>query len=125
MKKIIFGLALLQLSGCVVPMTAAERPRYSYTETEDVKRIFVENALITSISSSTNGHAYDFYVELKGGSGDCANKRVSFTRLEHIKMGERLFELAKLAYLEKKTVTIGNNGGGNGCNDASFIVTTS
>jgi len=123
MKLSIVAALSFALSGCVVAI-GDDRPEFSYTESEDIKRVFVEDAKIINLSSSTNGWSYDFYVEIEGGTGECAGKKIGFTRIGHVKMGERLFDLAKIAYLEKKTVTIGNNGGGNGCNDASFIVTT-
>jgi hypothetical protein len=120
MKLSIVAALSLALSGCVVAIDDGS-PEYDYTE--ETKRIFVKDGIITKLISSTNFN-YVFYVEVEGGTGECADKRIGFKRVGHIALGEKSFEMAKIAYLEKKTVTISNNGTGNGCSDASFIEIT-
>ena len=83
----------------------------------------VANARIVRIASSSNGFADDFFIEVVGGSGPCANGSIIFPRSQAPTEAffGRMFAIALTAYATENANVRVYAPSSNVCNAAKFI----
>ena len=83
----------------------------------------VVNAQIVRIASSSNGYADDFFVEISGGSGPCADGSIIFPRSAAPTEAffSRMFAIALTAYATEHTNVRVYSPSSNVCSAAKFI----
>jgi len=112
MKLSIVAALSFALSGCVVTVTDDTGEKLEY----------VNNATIEYITTDVKGFPFGFAVKVKGGTGACADKLITFDRVGANNTGKRIFSMAQMALLEKRAITIGNNESAKSdCSDARYM----
>ena len=83
----------------------------------------VVDAKISRLASSSDGQTDNFYLEISGGVGPCANTGVVFYRSDAPSEGffNRMFAIAMLAYSTGSTKVRVYTPSGTSCHSATFI----
>ncbi len=112
MLKKLFSICL-----CVLVAVLSLSPQATYAGN------LVTNAKIIRLASSSNGSSDDFFIEVEGGSGPCANGTIIFPRSLSPSDGffNRMFAIALTAYTTQSVNVRAFTPAGTGCGTASFI----
>jgi len=112
MLEKVFSICLCALAAILLLI-----PPSTYAEN------LVTNAKITRLASSSNGTSDDFFIEVEGGSGPCANGTIIFPRSLSPSDGffNRMFAIALTAYTTQSVKVRAFTPVGSDCSTASFI----
>lgn len=113
MKKLFIGLSLLVSANCFGGINDSIE--------------LVANAQIIEIESTRGGNGRRFYLTLKGGTGKCANQKVTLTTeaIGSLNLFTRNYSTALTAFsLQLKTVSMGGYESEHGCDQITYIKLT-
>lgn len=113
MKKLIIGLGFFVSANCFGGINDSVE--------------LVANAQIIEIESTRGGNARKFYLTLKGGTGKCANQKVTLNieSIGSVSLFTRNYSTALTAFsLQLKTVSMGGYKSEHGCDQITYIKLT-
>ena len=108
---------MLSISLCVLVAVLLLNPHATHAGE------LVTNAKIIRLASSSNGVSDDFFIEVEGGVGPCANGPIVFPRSLSPSDGffNRMFAIALTAYTTQSLKVRAYTPVGNDCSAARFI----